>query len=480
MFAFQILFPLIGRDDDSAAIGKNVGYDRDSFFEQYVVSLRRCWTIRHFEHDTRAYLFGVLFGYRIFKCGRHNYVAFEFEQFFVGYEFDSRKSLENSVLSLIFLHRIGIKAFIRINPAFRIRQCDNLKTLGDKITREEATHITESLNCNRHFIRTLFRKMRQKRHQGVHASRPRRGCTPFRASFINRLSRRNGRRGLPDNFRILVGNYSKNDGVGTDVRSGDVPLRSKDRGEFLHESPCETFNFPRRQCFWVHSDSPLAAAHGDAGDRALECHPKRESAHFVDIRIGMVADAAFVGAAQGRILDAISLKHPKRAVIHLDGNGNGYFAFRMREPYTETFRYRIHREGAAELLLRFLKCVRHYIFRFTVTKPVTGEPSGARHEIEKVVAAVMGCVAAPPESEFWLKPPFGDVSVQFVTPWVFQKMDVRPQSGTDAGTAQISTLGGTVESIEGVIVVVVVVADDFGFFTCWRMTGSGDGGVPTW
>src|SRR3989344_4603710 len=137
---------------------------------------------------------------------------------------------------------------------------------------------------------------------------------------MNWLSRRNSGRGLPDNFRILVGNYSKNDGVGTDVRSGDVPLRSKDRGEFLHESPCETFNFPRRQCFWVHSDSPLAAAHRDAGDRALALQPERVSAFLVDIRMGIVADPAFVVAAQGRILVPGSLKHPKRAVIHLDGN----------------------------------------------------------------------------------------------------------------------------------------------------------------
>src|SRR3990167_7464503 len=152
----------------------------------------------------------------------------------------------------------------------------------------------------------------------------------------------------------------------------------------------------------------------------------------------------------------------------------------MRQPGTEFIRHRIHRESAAELLLRLIKSVRHYIFRVTVTELVTGEPSGARHEMENVVAAVMGCVAAPPESEFWLKPPFGEVSVQFVTPCVFQKMDVRPPSGTDAGTAQISTLGGTVESVEGVIVVVVVVADDFGFFTCWRMTGSGDRKSVVW
>src|SRR3989344_3426308 len=131
----------------------------------------------------------------------------------------------------------------------------------------------------------------------------------------------------------------------------------------------------------------------------------------------------------------------------------------MRQPGTEAVRHRIHREGAAKLLLRLIKSIRHYIFRITVTELVTGEPSGARQEMENVVAAVMGCVAAPPESEFWLKPPLGEVSVQFVTPWVFQKMDVRPPSGTEAGTAQISTFGGT----SGVAVAAVVVGAGGGF-----------------
>ncbi len=62
----------------------------------------------------------------------------------------------------------------------------------------------------------------------------------------------------------------------------------------------------------------------------------------------------------------------------------------------------------------------------------------------KVVAPVSGTVAAPPESELWLKLPSGEVSVQLVTPCVFQKIDVRVASGTDAGTAQIYTWGLTV------------------------------------
>ena len=67
--------------------------------------------------------------------------------------------------------------------------------------------------------------------------------------------------------------------------------------------------------------------------------------------------------------------------------------------------------------------------------------------------------------------------MQFVTPWVFQKMDVRPPIGTDAGTAQISTFGG----IAGVVLVATVAgaAVVFGFLVCWSVTAGGGGGVPT-
>ena len=59
-----------------------------------------------------------------------------------------------------------------------------------------------------------------------------------------------------------------------------------------------------------------------------------------------------------------------------------------------------------------------------------------------VVACVIGTVAAPPERDVWLKLPSGEVSVQFVTFSVFQKIVVRAPKGTVAGTAQISTRGG--------------------------------------
>lgn len=89
------------------------------------------------------------------------------------------------------------------------------------------------------------------------------------------------------------------------------------------------------------------------------------------------------------------------------------------------------------------------------------EPSGARHEIVKTVAPVIGAVEAPPESELCEKLPSGEVSVQFVTPCEVQKIEVRVPKETVAGEAQMSTFGSTVETT-GVVVVAVI-----GFAGVW-------------
>ena len=84
-------------------------------------------------------------------------------------------------------------------------------------------------------------------------------------------------------------------------------------------------------------------------------------------------------------------------------------------------------------------------------------PLGVRQEIVKTVAPLSGTVAPPPESEAWLKLPSGEVTVQEVTPLVFQNRVVREPRGTDVGTAQMLASGGMTGPL-GVVVAVVVVA----------------------
>src|SRR3989344_7960666 len=109
----------------------------------------------------------------------------------------------------------------------------------------------------------------------------------------------------------------------------------------------------------VDGYAALASAHRDIGDRAFERHPERKRAYFVDIRIGMVANAAFVRPAQIRILHAIPPEKPRRAVVHFYGYRDSDFPLRLRKAQPEIFRNRMDRQNPLELLLRLLERVRH-------------------------------------------------------------------------------------------------------------------------
>ena len=98
-------------------------------------------------------------------------------------------------------------------------------------------------------------------------------------------------------------------------------------------------------------------------------------------------------------------------------------------------------------------------------------------EMVNVVAPVSATVEAPPEREFCEKLPSGEDSKQFVTPCEFQNIEVREPSGTDAGTAHISTFGGTA----GVVLAAPAGFDDERGALCTIVTvGTTGCGVPTW
>lgn len=83
------------------------------------------------------------------------------------------------------------------------------------------------------------------------------------------------------------------------------------------------------------------------------------------------------------------------------------------------------------------------------------------------VSAVIGTVAALPESDDCEKLPSGDVSVQLATPVALQKIEVRAPSVTDDGDAQICTFGATYGSDTTGAVVVAACCESFtlGVFT---------------
>lgn len=78
--------------------------------------------------------------------------------------------------------------------------------------------------------------------------------------------------------------------------------------------------------------------------------------------------------------------------------------------------------------------------------------------MKKNVGPVSGDEAELPETVSALKFPSELDKEQDVTPFAFQKIDVREPTATDAGTAQISAFGGTEEAL--------LVAEVFTAFVC--------------
>ena len=55
-------------------------------------------------------------------------------------------------------------------------------------------------------------------------------------------------------------------------------------------------------------DAALRAAVGDVDDRRLPGHQHRQRAHLVEVDVGVVAQAALVGAAGAVVLHAVALE----------------------------------------------------------------------------------------------------------------------------------------------------------------------------
>src|SRR5262249_37311814 len=68
------------------------------------------------------------------------------------------------------------------------------------------------------------------------------------------------------------------------------------------------------------------------------CHPRRQSPDFIDIDIGMIANAPFTGTADDAVQDAIANEVADTAVAHFDGKIDDDRVVRPFEPLDEPWR----------------------------------------------------------------------------------------------------------------------------------------------
>ncbi len=133
---------------------------------------------------------------------------------------------------------------------------------------------------------------------------------------------------LAGDLRILVHHPGHDLGGGVDVRRRHVLLRADDPPDLVDVGPAQPLQFTLGHLLGVADDAALAAAEGQVEERTLPGHPGGQRADGVDGLVGMEADSALAGSLGVVVLDAESLKHLQRAVVHADRNRNVKFARR--------------------------------------------------------------------------------------------------------------------------------------------------------
>ena len=120
-------------------------------------------------------------------------------------------------------------------------------------------------------------------------------------------------------------------GVRVDVGGGDVALRTDQDLDLGREAAGQRLDLLQGQLLGIDDDAALAAAEGNADDRALPGHPHREGLDLVERHVLVVADAALRGTAPEVVLDAVAREDLDRAVVHLHREVDGQLPSRLTQ-----------------------------------------------------------------------------------------------------------------------------------------------------
>ena len=97
---------------------------------------------------------------------------------------------------------------------------------------------------------------------------------------------------------------------------------------FGGETARHAFEFGLAHALRIADHAALAAAKGNVHGGGFPGHPSRERFHFVERDTGVIADAAFGGAARDVVLHAKAGEDFHLAVVHLGRDGNFQDALR--------------------------------------------------------------------------------------------------------------------------------------------------------
>ena len=240
---------------------------------------------------------------------------------------------DRAVLGLPGDDAVDIQAGRVVDAAARVGDGDDLGALGSAIEqRRDRAGVAEALHGDRGVVEVdaqVARRLARCSEDRSRARSPR--CGPrSRPALI----------GLPvttpgtvyptcieyvSMIQAMIWALVLTSGAGMS-RSG--PMSTLDLGR---EAAGQALELAHRELLGVDDHAALAAAVGDADDRALPGHPHRQGLDLVEGHVLVVADAALGRAAAEVVLDAVAGEDLDAAVVHLDREVDGQLAARLAQ-----------------------------------------------------------------------------------------------------------------------------------------------------
>ena len=213
----------------------------------------------------------------------------------------------------VLVERGDVDAVGVVDGALDVAGGHDLGALLGHQARAPRAHVAVALDGHAH-VRELLSVVLEDLAQREHAPAPSRGVTPERAVQPDGLAGDDAG-AEPVVARVVVEDPRHDLGVGVHVRGGDVGRRPDEVADGVDELAREALELAVRELARVDLDAALAAAERDADQRGLPGHEAGERADVVDVDVGVVAQAALVGAKRVVVLDAVADVVAQRPVV---------------------------------------------------------------------------------------------------------------------------------------------------------------------
>ena len=328
--AFLVLHPLEIAHGDATGVGQNIREHCDAAARQDFVSMRRGRAVSGFGDDAGFDGLGVVQGNDVFERGGDKNVALHGKQLVVA-NAGSAGHANDCAGTLLVAHGFdGIDAAGIGDPAPGVAEGHDFGFLLGEQAGGGGSGVAKTLNRDTRAAQRDFFHLAGFFHHVKQAAR-RRFAAPFGTSDGNRLAGDHAMSRMADGHSISVHDPGHGLRVGVDVWRRNVLRRADERKDLAGITTGHALEFALGHSLGVADDATLGAAKGNVHRGCFPGHPDGESFHFVEGNVGMVADAAFAGAARDVVLDAIAGEDFHLAVVHLCGQGNLKNALRGAE-----------------------------------------------------------------------------------------------------------------------------------------------------